>query len=489
MRFCLFFFVLIVSTSLSAQTAFDALRYSVHNIESTARNSSVGGAMSGLGADFTALSTNPAGLGAFRFSEWTFTPTVFTMGAKSNFENAAMPNTEKARKNRFALPEIGMVRVETPESGNWYTSNFGIGYIQLNNFGQDFMFSGESRGSIIDRFQDQANAEGFSDFESGIAYDAGALYGDNGGAYTSDFALNPNAQIFKSQLVERRGSQGELTMGFGGNYRERFLIGFTVGVPLLSYSETKNYRERDNNSSVPFFENLEFTESLETSGVGFNAKFGVLFMPTRQFRFGGAIHSPTGYVLTDNFDTAFSYTYTNQENVLNTSSQASPAGTFNYQLRTPWRYFANAGYILGRKGFLTAEAEYVNHGRSKFNASTDSTTPDDITYLGEITADVRDRFQSTLNLRVGTELALNTLRLRGGIGLGTSPYVGEKAWSRRIGMGVGYRKNRFFLDLAYRIFNATESYAPYLLSGDLEPSIENKFTDQRFVITFGFKQD
>ncbi len=487
MRFLCFVFMCFFSISLLAQTTFDALRYSTLDVEATARNTSVGGGMSGIGADFTSLSTNPAGLAAFRFSEWTFSPAVFSTNAKSEYVNASTPTEEKTRKNRFIFPGFGAVSVRTIEQGRWRNFNFGIGYVQTSHFSQEFNFAGEARGSIVDRFLDQLNDSGFNDFESGIAFDAGAIY-ENSGIYTSDTELNPAAQIRRSQNVLRSGSQGEVVAGLAGNLDERFLIGLSVGFPVINYSEEKRYQERDNASNIPFYENLEFQENVSTTGAGINAKLGIVFMPTYQLRFGAAVHTPSSYSLEDVFNNTFSYTYTDNGELIS-SLQESPDGLFNYRLTTPWRYIANAGYVIGRLGFVTGEVEYVNQSKSRFRSTSSDASSDDAIYLDGISADISNQFQSTINARVGAEIAWGVLRFRGGVGLGTSPYVDEKAWNRKIGAGIGYRKNRFFMDFAYRYAQVEESYTPYLVAGDTQPNIQNQFNNQRFILTFGFKQD
>ncbi len=57
------------STALS-QTSADALRYSRIDIGGTARYMGLSGAFGALGADFTTASTNPAGLGLYKSSEF-----------------------------------------------------------------------------------------------------------------------------------------------------------------------------------------------------------------------------------------------------------------------------------------------------------------------------------------------------------------------------------------------------------------------------------
>ena len=57
-----------------AQNEIQALRYSQYTLFGTARYQGMGGAMDALGGDFSAASVNPAGLGIYRKSEASFTP-------------------------------------------------------------------------------------------------------------------------------------------------------------------------------------------------------------------------------------------------------------------------------------------------------------------------------------------------------------------------------------------------------------------------------
>ena len=70
----------------SAQNHLDALRYSDQNINGTARYSAMAGAFGSLGAEFAALSSNPAGIGMYQFSEITFTPSLNFNSTKSYYK-------------------------------------------------------------------------------------------------------------------------------------------------------------------------------------------------------------------------------------------------------------------------------------------------------------------------------------------------------------------------------------------------------------------
>ena len=76
-------FIIILFFSLSyslvyAKTAEDALRYSRVFYSGTARFNGLSGAFGAVGADFSTLATNPAGIGLYKGSEMTLTlaPTI-----------------------------------------------------------------------------------------------------------------------------------------------------------------------------------------------------------------------------------------------------------------------------------------------------------------------------------------------------------------------------------------------------------------------------
>ena len=76
----------IITTIVNAQNEVDALRYSTHNISGTARYSSMGGAFGSLGGEFSALSSNPAGIGMYQLGELTFTPSIHFNSPKAKLQ-------------------------------------------------------------------------------------------------------------------------------------------------------------------------------------------------------------------------------------------------------------------------------------------------------------------------------------------------------------------------------------------------------------------
>lgn len=481
--------------TIGAQTTADALRFSQMEVTGTARAIGVGGGLGALGADFSVLSTNPAGLAAFRKSEFIITPALFGSKVDATLTSETIGNrTNTERDGKFILNNVGVIVTSSPIASNWKTVNFGIGINQLANFNRELYYEGSSIGSITDRFLEQANGLGLNDFESGVAYDAGALYGpDNEGFYQSDFEFAPNAFVQKNQRITSSGSVNELVFSLAANYNEKLMFGATLGVPFLSFTQNKTYQEIDPFSDespdgeIPYFDELEYRENLTTTGVGINLKAGIIYRLSQAVRFGAAIHTPTAYSFQDNFTTEMDYAYLNDNGDVVDATGYSPDGLFDYKFATPFRALGNAGFIFGKNGFLSAEVEWVDYGSGSFNLTSDSDNAEDAAYEKELNKDISSQFRSALNFRVGGELAWNMLRFRAGVGLLGSPYAGDTNFNTKYSLGAGLRLRNFFLDAAYQLLIEESGYIPYLTTNAPQQLVNTKSTDSRIVLTLGFK--
>jgi hypothetical protein len=480
-------FLVLIAAALNAQTFNDALRFSSFEAGGTARSIGVGGALGALGADFSVMSTNPAGLGWYRSSEFLLSPSLFTAKTESLLTNDEEGFPRKDSRTNFNFNSVGVVVASRPRSANWSAFNFGIGLNRLANFNQEFFYRGLSQGSIVDRFLEQANSGQFSDFESNLAINAEAVYDlpPANGIYESDFELRPNANIRRQQNVTTKGSISELAFAFAGNYKERLLLGATIGVPFLSYNESKDYEENDDNAEVPFFRNLTYTERLNITGAGINLKLGMIYRASQAFRLGLAVHTPTAFSLSESYRTEMGYSYNTQPDdtgeIVDNRAQ-SPDGLFEYKLNTPWRVTGSLGYIYEKNGFLGAELEWVNYGNNQFRFSG---FPDDEREANGIIA---NQLGAAWNLRLGGELAYEAFRFRAGLGFQQSPLADDNSIATTLGAGLGVRGKSAFLDLAYQYRRAEDEYRPYLTSGVLpEQVVENKLGRSQLVLTFGFR--
>ena len=474
-----------------AQTVSDAVRFSVFNVGATARNIGVGGGLSAFGADFATISINPAGLGMYRRSEFTFTPTLVFNKAESSLDgdlNNRGPVSET--KTNFNFNNIGVVFARRPQSTTWTTRNFAVGFNRLSNFHQRIRFEGQTTGTITDRWVEIA--DGFTpnqlgNFEDGLAFDVGAIFEDPNAPtfYLSDFI--PEDLVTKSQDITRKGSINELTFAFAGNIKERVILGASIGVPFLNFEEEKRYIESDPNNDIPFFNQLRFTENLTTTGAGINLKLGAIIRVHQALRVGLAIHTPTAFQLEDNFTTTVSYDFDPEAGIEPEPPAESPEGIFEYNFRTPWRFIASAGILIGKRGFLTGELEYVNYDGGKFSAS-DLSDADDA-FFDDLNEKLDNDLDNNINFRFGGEIRLDIFRLRGGLNLSGTPYADDDELDSSLSLGAGVRWEKYFLDLGYRRIMNNELYNPYVVATPGVPQPVVNIDDNRntFLLTMGVR--
>lgn len=485
MKYIIVILTLLGGVTLTAQTFADALRYSQFDFGGSARFQGTGGAMTALGADFTSMSTNPAGLAVFRKSELMFTPWVVSTRTNSTLQGSGNGNISEDVLN-FRLGNAGLVVASNP-GGKWSTVNFGIGLNRTADYQQEFFFNGRSGGSIIDRFTalaDGLQPNQLDDFEAGLAFDAEAIFGPQAdGTYLNDMFNNPDHRITKSQFARQNGYSNELSFGLAGNYNEKLLIGVSLNVPFVRYTSNKEYTEEDLIDEVPVFNSLSFVEQLTASGSGFNAKLGLIYQPIHEVRIGASIHTPSFLKFTEAFTNSMTYRYT--EGGPATGSARSPEGFFEYRLRTPWRYSAGVGTIIRSFGFVSADVEYVDFGSSSFKFVTSNIA--DIEYQRELNNSVNTRLKGAVNIRLGAEMAIDIWRLRGGYMMYGSPYEGDTRFNTGFSLGAGFRGNNFYVDLAYVRRTFDQIYQVYQIDDVNKPNVNQDIVRSNVVLTIGFK--
>lgn len=471
---------ILLNVPLAAQNYTDALRYSSFDFKGTARSLGINGSMSALGADFSAISVNPAGLAVFRSSAITISPAFYSNRIESRLAGEGNMNSETI-EDRFELPSIGVVFGNQPIASDWKTANFGISLQQLGNFHGQFTYEGNSIGSIVDRFQELANNFGLDDFESGLAFDAQALYDiENDGRFESDVELNPNANLFRTEEVITEGSMNELQITIGGNLKEQLYLGLAVGITTLEYSMGRTYTEEDPNDEIDFFQIAEFREQVTTQGNGVNVKLGAIYRANQMLRFGAAVHTPTAWRLDEFFTSDFFYQF-DEDGETFANEVFSPEGVFDYKVVTPWRFIGSTGIILQKSGFISAEIEYLNYGGAKLKFDD---FPDDEAFVNE---EIGDFLGSAINLRVGGEYAYNSLRFRLGGGIQTSPFQDDSDINYSFGFGGGFRAKQFFVSLGYNYFSQNENYLPYIVSNAPLQEVNNNITRHRVALTGGVR--
>jgi hypothetical protein len=416
-----------------------------------------------------------------------FTPSLLFSTVTSDLENGGVGSLERDKTN-FNFNNAGFVLTNRPLSSSWRTANFAIGFNRTGNFNQTFFYEGTTEGTITDRFLELADGLSPNDldaFEAGIAFDALAVYNPDPNQntfYISDFQLGE--QVDKSQLVRRKGSINELVVSFGGNYKEKLMVGATVGIPFLKFEETKIYNETDNSDRNPIFNELTFRENLKTDGIGVNFKFGLIYKLNKMVRFGAALHTPTSFNLKDKFSTSITYDFTDP-NVSPVSEQSSPEGNFEYKIRTPWRLIGSAALLIKKQGFFSAEVEWLDYSGANFNFNNSSSL-EDLAFEQELNNQVENELGTALNIRLGGEFVYEIFRFRGGFSISGSPYKGDNSTNSAFSLGAGIREKTFYIDLAYRRAIVDTDYIPYVAVAS-QQLVKTEDERNKLMMTVGIK--
>ncbi|MGB1031467.1 MAG: OmpP1/FadL family transporter, partial [Flavobacteriales bacterium] len=262
--------------------------------------------------------------------------------------------------------------------------------------------------------------------------------------YTS---VNPYGRFSARKDVERSGHMGETVVSVGGAYQDRLYIGASLGFPSINFREKSTYSEFDLESEHELSD-FSYTEELRTSGRGVNFKIGAIYKITEHLRVGAAWHSPSYLSLTDSYDTEINANYKDGDQL----SSVSPDGSFTYSIRTPARYLANAAFVLGKSGLISADYEYVNYDNAKLNSANGP--GEEYDFAAENSA-VKSIYRATHNVRAGFEWrVLKPISLRCGFSYQQTafdPALTDANTNRlTYSFGAGFRKKGGYLDIAYQ---------------------------------------
>lgn len=479
-----------------AQSDVDALRYSMQGVGGTARTLGMGGAFSSVGADFGSLDINPAGVGLFRSNEFSFTPEVNSINANSTFQG----NSETDRRLNFDVANWGIEwakKLRSGRNGGWQSVNFAIGGTRLNNFNNNTFFSGnDNQSSLIDYYVSQINASpvvpsqlpNVYPFDGSLLYNTGLIYTNSADSLTYNDGLPAGTDLQRAVTIQTSGGQDEYYAALGTNYLNKLYLGVSLGVPTIRYNYASTITETDINNELIGFDNYSFTQAYTTTGVGINAKVGLIYKVNDYLRLGAAVHSPTYYWLQD----SYSNSVTSNLESYGIFTDVSPNGSYNYNLTTPWRLEAGATVLIKTYGLISADYEYVNYGSSNYSFN-ETGTPDEKNQENALNNTISDKYGASSNLRVGGELALGNIRLRLGYTLSGSPFkdstgtMGFDESSHSYSGGIGIRFGKYYLDGAYVYGTTKQFYQPYSLSYTTVPGANITTNTSNILATIGVK--
>jgi hypothetical protein len=490
-----FLFLLFISNSIFAQQDKDVLMISQTSIGGTARNIGAGGVFGAVGADYSCVSSNPAGLGFFQKGEATITPSLTLTSSKSNYLNT----TSQDFKLRFVMNNAGLVFVKKSVGGTLRSSGFSIGVQRITQFNNKTYFNGvnhrNSYGeSLQSGFQKSVDKYGLPKYKNNSlvdgeysyynfreinAYDSYLLYADTfGNVYGSTYGSN-----YQQGVIETYGGVDELGINWGGNFNNKVYWGMGMNIDFANLTSITSFTESDSgHTNDPTFIEYTSKDVLNVSGVGVNLKTGIIYKPNDAFRISAYIHSPTLYSMKEAYSNSINTKLTSGANV-----STSPTNDFSYDLVTPWRIGAGACVMIQKKGLLAANYELTDY------AAGFVTFQDDVKGQTKTNNAISNNFKISHNLKLGGEYSYETLRLRAGYAYRTSLLHKDVVVNdmnmvqHSITAGVGYRNKKFGWDLAY-INTRSKDYTNLYASAAGENMGVNNFNQfHQLATTFTFK--
>jgi hypothetical protein len=472
-----------------------AVNFSRLDISGSARIQGLGGAQVSLGGDYSSANSNPAGLGMFNRSEFTFTPGFNSNSATSSY----LGNSVNDSNSKIIVPGISLVFHSPQEGkGSFLGGSFAITYNRTNDFNRSFTYEAENKvSSIIEDFISDANGQTVRQFDNN-----GAKYNSPTGLAYYNYLISPETVFdprgsdmlyltsidgfpIQREQVLSRGSQSQVNLSYGANFNDRIFVGFGIGLASLNFQSKKTYSE--NFAKDQYLNNLELIEDITVKGSGINATLGIIYKPVDFFQFGGSIATPTAYSLADTYQATMKTDWNDFPfSGTNVSEPNAPISTdvilSDYSLTTPWRFSGGGTFFIKKYGFITADVEWLNYGSSSYTSSTSASFDVD-------NERIRLFYTSVTNYKLGGEFRLNTWRVRGGFNFMPDPHkITENDTDNSItsvSFGVGYKASKFYIDATTVLSQSNLSYRPYIVDSET-PLVTAKQSNTLVMVTLGF---
>ncbi len=542
--------LLLLASSARAQSPYagEAVYYSRLQFAGPARTQGIAGANVALGADFGNLTSNPAGLGLFRQSEFHFTPGLGLGSADAVADSTGTDTgpSQNATKNSFHIASVGAVftnrLADTDASSDWRGGSFALGFSRLADFNATFHYvntvadshslfqalrepngvslldkeghyTGRMYDSRLDDINSQFSAKSYTNLD-GLAY----------GTYLTSFGdasvkipnprkpkqdttivvdkvdvtpgLERNLPATQNVTLTRSGSVSQFDLGYGGSYKDRLYVGGAIGIVSSNSNTVRDFSEAANPADLTTsFGSLLLHDAVKTTGTGVNARVGVIYRLNDALRLGGSVQTPTYIQFTDTYSTSLETKFSkpltfNTKNGPSTTSGeriALPGGQYAYTLTTPFRANGGAALTLGKHGFVTADLEYLGYQQARFSGNPNDANGDDYSFTSE-NQTISQAYQNAINVRLGGEARLDIFRLRAGYAHYGDPYRTSTLDRAQefYTAGVGFRQSNFYLDVAGVYTTYKQLYSPYSLVGGQQPLISVNANRYTTTVTAGF---
>lgn len=489
---------LISTSNILAQDITDAVRYSMDEIQGTARFRGMSGAFGALGGDMSSININPAGSAIFNNSHVSLTLDVFNTKNNVNYFNGYNSSSE----TDVDLNQLGAAFVfrNTNINSPWTKFSLSVAYDRSADFDDEWVASGINPNQTIGSYFIQ-NAQGLRLDEisalpdeslSEAYYEIGSFYGyrhqqaflgfegylidpvedtDDNTAYTSNIDLN-GVNFNQRYAYASRGYNGKLAFNFATSYDDKVYFGLNLNSHFINY-ERSTYLSEANSNFGSTITNVDFENNLITTGSGFSFQLGGIAKLTEEFRIGISYNSPTWYRISDATSQYLATTRIEGGSRINQIISPNVVNVYEwYKLQTPGKFTGSLAYVFGKKGLLSFDYALKDYGNSKFKPTTD-------TYFSGLNNQINNTLGSSASYRAGGEYRYKQFSFRGGYRFEESPYKNDNFYGDLNGysLGLGYSFGSLNLDFAFSQSERDVNYQLYTIGLTDSAQIQSKFTD------------
>jgi hypothetical protein len=468
-----------------------------------------------------------------------FTPAMRFVNTRATY----LGSEGQASRSKFGFSNMGMV-IHTPifqgygKERRQATSGlisyvYALGFNQLENYARETSVSGYNpSSSFTDFLAERANGTPFNRLDPvsypGMGWDTysiDVLEGPNGIIEDQYFGAGTGGELQQTIRISEKGRRNEWFFSMAANVDDFFYFGGTLGIQAFRYDQSYRYIEEDINDLHSFYvynpdnpngfplefptNSFEIRETISVEGTGVNLKLGLMLRPIDQLRIGFSFHSPTLVGLTDDYGIEMAHNHNLDVFSLSVRDRDTTTAVSylnnlsDYNLITPYRLNMGIMYLLGKKGFFTADVEYVDYRSARLKSAYLATDPAYYSYELE-NENIREIFASAINTRLGLEVRQDIYRIRlgtafYGTALDKSAHIYEdidnpgtalslKPNRKLFTLGVGVRQPNYYLDVAYINQLTKEKLNPYTTANTtlVDPTMISNVNSSSVVFTVGF---
>ena len=339
----------------------DVQRFSERHLMGTARYVGMGGAMTAVGGDPSAVLDNPAGLGLYRRNEITLSISE-TIDRTQQAEGI-----DTYQSARFAAPNVATIWVwgnPNKQRGMIY-SNVMLSANRLANFNREIVANGTGLGMVpsicaLTNGLDETYLQNkpWNDTEIGwlsiLGYETYLINPQVDSLATdvlNQYQWTPAVDFTEGSLsVSEVGYYDQYTLSWAGNISNQWYVGLSVNIPTLSYTKRTSHYETDR------FQSAELKSMYHLSGVGLSGTIGLIYRPIQALRVGASFHTPT--IMSLSIQTEGDMYSTVEGKKYEALTPAS--GVVSSEMVSPLRTSVSVAGQIGNRGLIAVQYDYAH---------------------------------------------------------------------------------------------------------------------------------